>query len=167
MIYKVSEVVKELGVSRQTVYKKLRRNAFKQYIVSLDGKIGVTEEGLQVLKDMQCKEIEYKGHKLESKADTGDSVIGLQEKLLDTLQKQLAVYEEQLKAKDKQIEEKDKQINDLIQLTENGQILQKMLLSNTEIKLLAYREELEFRRSKIQEEDKMGILNKLKKKFKK
>ena len=26
MVYKVSEVVKELGVSRQTVYKKLRRN---------------------------------------------------------------------------------------------------------------------------------------------
>ena len=45
MIYKVSEVVKELGVSRQTVYKKLRREAYKPYIVDIDGVTGVTQEG--------------------------------------------------------------------------------------------------------------------------
>ena len=167
MVYKVAEVVKELGVSRQTVYKKLRRDNFKEYIVDLDGSMGVTEEGLQVLKGMQCKEIEEAEGKRDSKEDTSDSVSELQKELVESLNRQLAMCEEQLKIKDKQIGEKDKQINDLIQVTENGQVLQKMILSNTEVKLLAYREELEVRRNKAQEEKEKGFINKIKRFFSK
>ena len=162
MVYKVSEVVKELGVSRQTVYKKLRRAVFKKYIVDLNGTIGVTEEGLQMLKSVQVKEIEERKYEQENKQDTTLNVTSLQKELLDSLNKQLKIYEEQLKVKDRQIEEKDKQINNLMQITENGQVLQKMILTNTEIKLLAYKEELEVRRNKAQEQAQKGIINKLK-----
>ena len=163
MVYKVSEVVKELGVSRQTVYKKLRRAVFKKYIVNLNGTMAVTEEGLQMLKSVQAKEIEEQKYEQENKQDINLNVTSL----LESLNKQLKMYEEQLKVKDKQIEEKDKQINDLIQITENGQVLQKMILTNTEIKLLAYKEELEFRRNKAQEQEQKGIINKFKNIFRK
>ena len=166
MVYKVAEVVKELGVSRQTVYKKLRRDNFKEYIVDLDGSIGVTEEGLQVLKDIQCKGIEeVEECKHVSKEDTGNSVTALQKELIENLNRQIDSYEEQLKVKDKQLEEKDKQIAELIKVTENGQVLQKMILSNTEVKLLAYREELEIRRNESIKENKQGIMGKIKRIF--
>ena len=166
MVYKVAEVVKELGVSRQTVYKKLRRDNFKEYIVDLGGSIGVTEEGLQVLRGIQCKDIERDEEcKLDSKEDTGNSVTALQKELIENLNRQIDSYEEQLKVKDKQLEEKDKQIAELIKVTENGQVLQKMILSNTEVKLLAYREELEIRRNESIKENKQGIMGKIKRIF--
>lgn len=170
MVYKVSEIVKELGVSRQTVYKKLRREYFKKYIVDLNGITGVTEEGLRELKAIQFKEIE--DGKIEEDVvkeivnNDLNSVSRIQEDLVDSLNRQLALYEEQLKIKDKQLDEKDKQIIELIKVTENSQVLQKMILSNTEVKLLAYREELEIRRDQVIKESKKGVLNKIKKYFK-
>ena len=163
MVYKVSEVVKELGVSRQTVYKKLRRGVFKKYIVDLNGTIGVTEEGLEMLKSIQAKGIEDENQEQENKQDINLNVTSL----LESLNKQLKMYEEQLKVKDKQLQEKDFQINNLMKITENGQVLQKMILTNTEIKLLAYKEELEFRRNKAQEQEQKGIINKFKNIFRK
>ena len=167
MVYKVSEVVKELGVSRQTVYKKLRRGVFKKYIVDLNGTIGVTEEGLEMLKSIQAKGIEDENQEQENKQDINLNVTSLQSELLESLNKQLKMYEEQLKVKDKQLQEKDFQINNLMKITENGQVLQKMILTNTEIKLLAYKEELEFRRNKAQEQEQKGIINKFKNIFRK
>ena len=168
MVYRVSEVVKELGVSRQTVYKKLRREEYKKYIVDLNGLIGVTEDGLQKLKEVNSKEeynLESEEYNLEDiGGDTITNTTDLQSKMLDELNQQLAVYKEQLKIKDTQIEQKDKQINDLIRVNENGQVLQRMILTNTELKLIAYREELEFRRNKNKETK--GMFNKLKKFFK-
>ena len=162
MIYKVSEVVKELGVSRQTVYKKLRKEAYKPYIVDIDGVTGVTQEGLLMLKGIKDIDSYVTGEKdmannIEVIGIT-DGVSKLQEELIDSLHKQLEV-------KDKQLEEKDIQINNLLKITENGQILQKMILSNTEIKLLAYREELEERRRENQEKEQKGLLNKIKNYF--
>ncbi|MGL5802388.1 MAG: hypothetical protein ACRCX7_07335 [Cetobacterium sp.] len=164
MIYKVSEVVKELGVSRQTVYKKLRREAYKPYIVEVDGVTGVTEEGLLMLKgikDIDSDVVNEKemGNNTEVTGVT-DSVSKLQEQLIDSLHKQLEV-------KDKQLQEKDAQINSLLKITENGQVLQKMILNNTEIKLLAYREELEERRKEHQKKEEKGLLNKIKNYFNK
>ena len=168
MVYKVSEIVKELGVSRQTVYKKLRREEYKEYIVNLNGMIGVTEEGLQRLKKVNFKEddnLESEECNLEGiRGDTITNVTDLQSKMLEELNHQLVAYKEQLKIKDTQIEEKDKQINDLIRVAENGQVLQRMILTNTELKLIAYKEELEFRRNKNKETK--GMFNKLIKFFK-
>ena len=162
MIYKVSEVVKELGVSRQTVYKKLRREVYKPYIVEIDGVTGVTEEGLLKLKGIKDidSDVVNENEGCNNTEVTGvTSVVSkLQEELIDRLHKQLEV-------KDKQLEEKDIQINSLLKITENGQILQKMILSNTEIKLLAYREELEERRRENQEKEQKGLLNKIKNYF--
>lgn len=162
MIYKVSEVVKELGVSRQTVYKKLRREAYKPYIVEVDGVTGVTEEGLLMLKgikdiDSGVADVKEVGNNTEV-TEVTNGVSKLQEELIERLHKQLEV-------KDKQLEEKDIQINSLLKITENGQVLQKMILSNTEIKLLAYREELEERRKENQKKEENWLLNKIKKYF--
>ena len=161
MIYKVSEVVKELGVSRQTVYKKLRRDNFKKYIVEVKGVTGITEEGLQLLKGVEHKEIEEVDCKEDCKAEDTKSISSLQQNLINNLNKQVLQLEQQLNIKDIQIKEKDKQIAELIKLTENSQVLQKIILSNTEIKLLAYREELEIRRQETKK-DQGGILTKLK-----
>ena len=162
MIYKVSEVVKKLGVSRQTVYKKLRRAAYKPYIVEVDGVTGVTEEGLLMLKGIKdidlCVNDENEVCSNITVIEVTDGVSKLQEELIDSLHKQLEV-------KDKQLEEKDAQINNLLKVTENGQVLQKMILSNTEIKLLAYREELEERRKENQQKEQKGLLNKIRNYF--
>ena len=163
MVYKVSDVVKELGVSRQTVYKKLRRDKFKKYIVELNGVTAVTEEGLQELKAMQSKDIEEVEEKDSEVSDVVNSNLNrLQGELIQGLQNQIEVYKEQLKVKDKQLEEKDRQITELIKVTENGQFLQKMILNNTEIKLLAYKEELEVRRNIVKAKEKKGLISKIK-----
>lgn len=153
MVYKVIDVVEELGVSRQTIYKRIKVIEKKKgCIVDLNGTIGITELGLQALKEIHCKEIDEEP---ECKATL--KVNDVQRELIDTLNKQIEMYEEQLK-------DRDRQITNLIQVTENSQVLQKMILSNTEVKLLAYREELEIRRNKAQEKEidkNKGLLEKL------
>ena len=161
MIYKVSEVVKELGVSRQTVYKKLRREVYKPYIVEVDGVTGITEEGLLKLKGIEEKEIDIEVKVNDEVTEVTDSVSKLQKDLIESLHKQVEHYEGQLDVKDKQLQEKDNQINELLKITENGQVLQKMVLSNTEVKLLAYREELEVRRNESSKKAQDGILTKI------
>ena len=157
MVYKVAELVKEVGVSRQMIYKYLKRDSLKACIVDLEGVMGVTEEGLHILKNIKCKEVDVNEG---CKEETNNSLNDLQQELTDSLKKRIELYEDQLKMK-------DKQINELIQVTQNNQVLQKMILSNTEVKLLAYREELEIRRNKVQEENQKGILNKIKRFFRK
>ena len=152
MIYKVADVVKEIGVSRQMIYKYLKKDVLKPYIVDVDGVIGITESGVNILKNIKCKEIEEEP---ECKIETSDYVKNLQQELTENFKKQIESYEDQLRMK-------DKQINELIKVTENSQILQKMILSNTEVKLLAYREELEVRRNEAIKENEKGIINKIK-----
>ena len=159
MIYKVADVVKEIGVSRQMIYKYLKKDVLKPYIVDVDGVIGITESGVNILKNIKCKEIEVEPEcKPQCKFETSDSVNDLQQELTENFKKQIESYEEQLRMK-------DKQINELIKVTENSQILQKMILSNTEVKLLAYREELEVRRNEAIKESEKGIINKIKRIF--
>ena len=160
MIYKVADVVKEIGLSRQMIYKYLKKDVLKPYIVDVDGVIGITESGVNILKNIKCKEIEEEPEcKPQCKFETSDSVNDLQQELTENFKKQIESYEEQLRMK-------DKQINELIKVTENSQILQKMILSNTEVKLLAYREELEVRRNEAIKENEKGIINKIKRIFK-
>ena len=159
MIYKVADVVKEIGLSRQMIYKYLKKDVLKPYIVDVDGVIGITESGVNILKNIKCKEIEVEPEcKPQCKFETSDSVNDLQQELTENFKKQIESYEEQLRMK-------DKQINELIKVTENSQILQKMILSNTEVKLLAYREELEVRRNEAIKESEKGIINKIKRIF--
>lgn len=101
MMYKVSEVAKIAGVTQSAVYKAIKQ-LNGQYVSVENGRIMVTDEGLEYLKD-----------RFKSKVDPGQHY--------DIVQ----VLMSQLEEKDRQLAEKDRQIAQLIEQSKNYQILLK------------------------------------------
>ena len=101
MMYKVSEVAKFAGVTQSAVYKAIKQ-LNGQYVSVENGRIMVTDEGLEYLKD-----------RFKSKVDPGQHY--------DIVQ----VLMSQLEEKDRQLAEKDRQIAQLIEQSKIYQILLK------------------------------------------
>lgn len=150
-MYSPSEAAELLGVSKVTIYAKLKK--YDSMVVMKQGKKMITEDLINLIKqDLQPKEIlidevvvdEVKEHpKVELSMELRE-LINSNKALIDTLQKQL--------------EEKDKQIEGLHKLIENNQVLLKqkaedpLLLeerfNNFESKLDEVKERMEQRKDK-------------------
>ena len=129
-MYNVDEVSKMIGVSRVTVYKKIKNvKELQEYIVKKEDIIYIKDEGIGILKDSLNKNNKY--IKDEIAVD------------LDSSSKELInLLKEQLKEKDIQIKEKDKQVNELINLNKNNQVLLKQQ-QDKELKQLELAEHFE------------------------
>ncbi|EOT2903456.1 DNA-binding protein [Clostridium perfringens] len=141
MLYTVEQVSKELNISKQAIYKKIRdKKEFKQYIVVKDGIKHINAEGLKSLKgetiDKKYEELEY-------------------------LIKQQVEEIERLREDKKRLLNLLEQQNQIIL---NSQELQKQALNNTETLLLEKREELK-RRAEEYEKQNNSWFKKFKLKF--
>ncbi|HII4486077.1 TPA: DNA-binding protein, partial [Clostridium perfringens] len=62
MLYTVEQVSKELNISKQAIYKQLKKDGFKQFIVIEKGIKHINEDGLKSLKgetiDKKYEELE-------------------------------------------------------------------------------------------------------------
>ncbi|EPB8149639.1 DNA-binding protein [Clostridium perfringens] len=119
MLYTVEQAAKELNISKQAIYKKIRnKEDFKQYIVVKDGIKNINENGLKILK--------------------GETIDKRYEELEQLIKQQV---EEIIR-----LRENNKRLLDLIEqqnnIILNNQELQKKALSNTELLLLEKREQL-------------------------
>ncbi|EGT3607973.1 DNA-binding protein [Clostridium perfringens] len=116
MNYTVDQASKELNISKQAIYKQLKKEEFKEYIVIKEGIKHISEEGLKRLKGENPLEqlIKLKDEEITRLRED-------KKRLLDLLEQQ----------------------NTIIL---NSQDLQKKALSNTELLLLEKREELKRRR---------------------
>ena len=116
MLRTVEETAIQLGVSKTTIYNKLKLKEYKSRIVKKQGKsmvddslFNLIQEGLKVQNEVENKEIENDVNS-ETSIDE-DGLLNLNKELIDNLLEQL--------------KEKDKQISELHKLIENSQILLK------------------------------------------
>ena len=175
-MYTVEEVATELGVSKVTIYSKLKK--FQDEVVVKQGKKYVTEKLFNLIKeDLKVKRNENLD---DIKANINGSIIvdnddlsnlsELNQSLINTVIDQIKEKDLQLKTKDDQMKAKDEQIKNLQKLIENSQVLlkqeqdkeMKKLAMETHFeevdkKLLELKEKLEERRKidiEIKEKDK-------------
>ena len=116
MLRTVEETAIQLGVSKTTIYNKLKMKEYKSKLVKKQGKsmiddslFNLIQEGLKVQNEVENKEIENDVNS-ETSIDE-DGLLNLNKELIDNLLEQL--------------KEKDKQISELHRLIENNQILLK------------------------------------------
>ena len=116
MLRTVEETAIQLGVSKTTIYNKLKMKEYKSKLVKKQGKsmiddslFNLIQEGLKVQNKVENKEIENDVNS-ETSIDE-DGLLNLNKELIDNLLEQL--------------KEKDKQISELHKLIENSQILLK------------------------------------------
>ena len=116
MLRTVEETAIQLGVSKTTIYNKLKMKEYKSKLVKKQGKsmvddslFNLIQEGLKVQNEVENKEIENDVN-AETSIDE-DGLLNLNKELIDNLLEQL--------------KEKDKQISELHKLIENSQILLK------------------------------------------
>ena len=116
MLRTVEETAIQLGVSKTTIYNKLKLKEYKSKLVKKQGKsmiddslFNLIQDGLKVQNEVENKEIENDVN-AETSIDE-DGLLNLNKELIDNLLEQL--------------KEKDKQISELHKLIENNQILLK------------------------------------------
>ena len=175
-MFTVEEVAEQLGVSKVTIYAKLKK--FDDRVVMKQGKKYITEDLLSLIKqDLKIKDIgnlrlnnniDIDEENKEIATDRED-LINLNKDLIKTLMQQLEVKDKQLEEKDKQILELLSRIEQMSKLVENGQVLLKEKevqnplliqerIESFDMKLEEIRERLEQRK-----EDKKGFWNRFKK----
>ena len=129
-MYNVEEVSKIVGVSKVTVYKKIKKlKELQEYIVNNGDRVYILKNGIDVLKEnLEKNNIKYVKEEISVDLDSSTDLIN--------------ILKEQLKEKDIQLQEKDKQINELINLNKNNQLLLKQQ-QDKEIKQLELSEHFE------------------------
>lgn len=74
-MYSISEAAKKIGVSRQSIYKKLDKSELQPYLQDSEkGKL-ISEEGLPILKDLFTEWLEVKETKVTDARQTTDSKV--------------------------------------------------------------------------------------------
>ncbi|HBI6911304.1 TPA: DNA-binding protein [Clostridium perfringens] len=125
MLYTVEQVSKELNISKQAIYKQLKKEEFKHFIVIEKGIKHIKEEGLNYLMGVDSKDLLIKEQRAEI------------ERLREDNKKLMSLLDQQ---------------NNIIL---NSQELQKQALTNTEILLLEKREELKRRNEEFNKRSKL------------
>ena len=116
MLRTVEETAIYLGVSKTTIYNKLKLKEYKSMIVKKQGKSMIDDGLFNLLQESLKIQNEVKNDKIENNVNTEISIdeeglFNLNKELIDNLLNQL--------------KEKDKQIAELHKLIENSQILLK------------------------------------------
>jgi len=133
--YTFRDVAKQLGVSRITVYSKVKNNSkLNEYITEENGLQYLSDEGVNQLSKLIVKlqktnsknNNKLTNDELQKKLDTiQESFVKLESKINNDINSKLLINLQV------QLEEKDKHINQLTKLLENSQILLKEQQSKT------------------------------------
>ena len=123
-MYDINEVAKLTGVSKVTIYKKLKKmKELEQYIVVKKDKIYVLDEGIKLINS-SLQVNKQVNNSVKSEVDEEVASEGISRGLMGS-KGLINLLTEQLTEKDRQLREKDKQIEELINLNKNNQILLK------------------------------------------
>ena len=119
-MYDINQVAQLTGISKVSVYKKLKKlKGIEQYIVKEVDKTYVLEEGVRLIRDSLQVNSKVKNDVDEECAiSDGYEDLTVNKQLINGLLKQLD-------EKDKQIQDLHKQIEELINLNKNNQVLLK------------------------------------------
>ena len=134
MLRSVAEVSVLTGLSKVSIYNKIKLKEMEQYIVKNKGITYISEEGIALIKDgLNLKEDTLNSLNNSLKVVEDEIAISLENKELQDFKVELKElnkdYLKSLKSENevlrKQLDEKDKQIAELHKLIENSQILLK------------------------------------------
>lgn len=112
----IESVSEELGISKAAIYKKLKKEKYKNSIIKENGKMMLSDIVVEELKKNVRKKKKVENFKDVEVVDEANKVEVL---VNDTKENKDKIVESLLK----QLEEKDKQINKLHDLIENNQII--------------------------------------------
>lgn len=127
MEYTVSQIAKELGVSRQAVHKKIKQaplsTSLQPFTSTVDGVVYINVDGVNLVKQAFNKDSpSTKFTPVDvNKFTAVDTQVD--SRLTDVLADTVSLLKDQLDAKDKQLAEKDKQIAELLKLNDQQQQL--------------------------------------------
>ena len=133
MLYSVMEASELIGLSKQSIYKKLKTKELQEYIIKKQGMIYIDEEGFNLIKDSLKANIDdlkdfkedIKGLNFKETDSTLNEDIASDTEILSMNQDIFILLKSQLEEKDLQLKDKDLQIHELHKLVENSQILLK------------------------------------------
>ena len=126
MLYSVMEVSESLGLSKKSIYKKLKLKELQEYIIKKKGMLYIDEEGFSLIKDSSKANIDdLKDFKKEDTTSTLDDEIASDTDILNMNQDIFNLLKSQLEEKDLQLKDNGLQIHELHKLMENSQILLK------------------------------------------
>lgn len=159
MLYSVMEVSESIGLSKQSIYKKLKAKELQDNITKKQGVTYINEVGFNLIRDGLKANIEglncLNNEEIDSiiDGDTTDDTetFNVNLDLLNLLKDQLCQKDLQLKTKDIQLDEKDNQIHDLHKLIENSQVLLKDKPKRDILQLEEHFQELENKLEDVRE----------------
>ena len=186
MIYTVAQVSELVGLSKASIYNKLKAKDFKEHIVKKQGVTYLDEIGLSLIKndikdfneDTNSLKGDINDLNVKDMDNTLDDDIAMDTEYINYLKEDINYLKEQNKKLWNELQEKNSQLKDLNDrlaqeqdLNKNNQVLQLRQPQNNELleqhfqeldnKLLNIREQMQGR--KIQQEPK-GFFNKIFKK---
>ncbi|MGX4601808.1 hypothetical protein [Faecalimicrobium sp. JNUCC 81] len=123
MLRSIEEVAIQLGVSKTSIYNKLKLKNYKNKVVKKQGKSMVDEELFNLIKDSLKVENEVENQKSEKSAN--EEIAMDREGIFNLNQRLNIELLEQLKEKDKQIAELQRLLGESQKLIENNQVLLK------------------------------------------
>ena len=144
MLRSVSEVSVLTGLSKVSIYNKIKLKEMEQYVVKNKGITYISDEGVSLIKEgLDLKEDTLKTLNDSFKINTNEIAVSLQNKDFEEFKVELKElnkdYLNSLKSENevlkKQLDEKDKQIAELHKLIENSQILLKEEQKKSEAQL--------------------------------
>ena len=109
-MFKIDEMADKLGVTKQTIYNKMKLKEFKKYIEKKGTKTLLKDEMYDVLKEI------YQNEKVEETKETPNKT-----DIIELLKNQLEVKDRQIAIKDEQIAELQKASEQLRILLGNEQ----------------------------------------------
>jgi transposase len=133
--YSISEVSKQLNVSKVTIYKKINKiNELKQHVKQLKDGICIAEEGIEVIKKslQENQAMKHLQPELKGEPTSEETTVELTvyKQLIEIMEKQVLELKEdrqrlyeQLGIKDKQLESLTDALSTAQRLNENSQVL--------------------------------------------
>ena len=159
MLYSVMEVSESIGLSKQSIYKKLKAKELRDNITKKQGVTYINEVGFNLIKDglkanvdgLNCLNNEEIDNTVDEPITEDTENLNVNIDLLNLLKDQLCQKDLQLKTKDIQLDEKDNQIHDLHKLIENSKVLLKDKPKRDILQLEEHFQELENKLEKVKE----------------
>ena len=137
MFRSVSEISVLTGLSKVSIYKKIKQEKFQEFITRNKGITYVSEDGVKlILKEFEVKRVKSDGlNSLNCEHDFENEEVaitienkGIEEEkewLKELKVEYINSLKDEIKSLRKQIEKKDNQIQELINLNKNNQVLLK------------------------------------------
>ena len=116
MLRSIEEVAIQLGVSKTSIYNKLKLKEYKSRVVKKHGKSMVDDELFNLIQD---------GLKLKSKVENQKNEKSAKQEIAIDEDGLFNFNQELIRNLIEQLKEKDKQIEELINLNKNNQVLLK------------------------------------------